>query len=332
MRGVVTAAIGAALLSLLGCLPPATIDGPTEPALTPAPTSDAAPSQCRALITERGARGPLTHELRWDSARLISTQTHRGLVVGTADQLFALRVERVQFDPVELYGEAGRALTCERDVISTRRLPDGLDQPLVEATPACAGVFNGSEVALESTLSLLTAIGPLLAWRARTEGTDPAPIGQLNYRTIDLRSAEPARPEQWLLEPSQTMLREEPEHGACTLRDAPRSLADARGFAIVWSDDDGARLRIGYSCCTWARNHGMCELDDPLPRPDLELAAMLPDQDKLLHSPYACGSIGLDGRVRNRDGVQVGEHPVATADLLGVVFLPSDHPELLDVL
>jgi hypothetical protein len=323
MRCVVTAALVAALL---GCLPPAKIDNPIDPALTPAPTNDGPPSQCRALITERSARGPLTHELRWDGARVISTDTERGLAVGTADQLYALRVERLRFDPIGLYGEAGHALTCEQDVISTRRLPEGIDHPLVEATPACRGAFEGQKVELESRLSLLTAIGPLLAWRARAEGYDPTPVGQINYRTIDLRRSEPVRPEQWLLEPSQTMLREDPEHGPCTRRDAPRSLADARGFAIVWDPNEGARVRIGYRCCTWEHNHGMCELEDPLPRADPELADLLPDQDKLLHSPFGCGSIGLDGRVRTREGVAIGEHPVAIEDLLGVVFLPSDHP------
>ena len=122
------------------------------------------------------------------------------------------------------------------------------------------------------------------------------------------------------------MTRDDPEHGPCSIRDAPTTLADARGFAIVWDEDDGARVRIGYGCCTWERNHGMCELEDPLPPADLELAAMLPDEDKLLHSPYGCGSIGLDGRVRTREGVTIGEHAVAPDDLLGVVFLPSDHP------
>ncbi|KIG11726.1 hypothetical protein DB30_02584 [Enhygromyxa salina] len=317
----------AALAALgLGCLPPANIKGPIEPALTPAPTTKIDPGQCRALVTERGARGPLTHELRWDGARLISSATHRGLMVGSADQLFALRVERVSFDPVGLYGEAGAALTCEQDVISTRRFPDGVDRPLIEATPACTGEFEGQKVALESTLSLQTAIGPLLSWRARTEGYDPARIGVLTYRTLDLRSSEPARPEQWLLAPSQSMTRDEPEHGACTRRDAPRTLADTRGFAIAWHPDDGTRLRIGYRCCTWERNHGMCEFEDPLPQPDPELAAMLPDADLLLHSPFGCGSIGLDGGIRTREGVAIGEHEVAPADLLGVVFLPSDHP------
>ncbi|PRQ07663.1 hypothetical protein [Enhygromyxa salina] len=328
MRRRVTAAIGAALLAELsvGCLPPATIDGPIEPALTPAPASETDSGLCRALVTERSARGPLTHELRWDREALISADTHRGLVVGTADQLFALRVERLGFDPVSLYGESGQSLSCEQDVISTRRLPDGLDQPLVEATPACTGQFEGQTVALESTLSLMTAIGPLLAWRARTEGVDPAQVGVLSYRTIDLRTSEPARPDQWLLEPSQSMTRDEPEHGACTRRDAPRTLADARGFAITWHAEAGARLRVGYRCCSWERNHGMCEFEDPIPRPDPELAAMLPDADKLLHSPFGCGSIGLDGGIRTRAGVAVGEHAVAPADLLGVVFLPHDHP------
>uniref|UniRef100_UPI001C6252EB hypothetical protein n=1 Tax=Enhygromyxa salina TaxID=215803 RepID=UPI001C6252EB len=57
-----------------------------------------------------------------------------------------------------------------------------------------------------------------------------------------------------------------------------------------------------------------------------ELAALLPDEDGLLRSPFGCGSIGLDGSVRTRDGAPVGAHPVATRDLLGVVFLPTDHP------
>ena len=57
---------------------------------------------------------------------------------------------------------------------------------------------------------------------------------------------------------------------------------------------------------------------------------MLPDADKLLHSPFGCGSVGFDGRVRTREGVVVGEHPVAPDELLGVVFVPNDHPFELD--
>jgi hypothetical protein len=310
---------------VLACLPPATIETPLDPALGPPPPSPTDPSECRALISERSDRGPLTHELRWNSEGLRPIVTHRGLVVGTAEDLYALRARRQSFDPAEIFS-APEGLRCEQAVLWARQLPDGIEEPLVEALPACVGEVDGERVELESTLELLSVVGPLLAWRVREEGWGPDPIGTLDYRTIDLRTSQQTRPQAWLAEPSETMSRANPDHGACTQRDAPRSLARARGFALVWDAHDRLRLRVGYACCSWEQNHGMCELDDPLPRPDPELEAFLPDEDGLLHSPFGCGSIGLDGSVRTRDGARVGEHPVRTDTLLGVAFLPTDHP------
>ncbi|WP_146155547.1 hypothetical protein, partial [Enhygromyxa salina] len=255
----------AGLACVLGCLPPATIETPVEPALIPAAAGELAARECRALITERGDRGPRTHELRWDSAELEPITAQPGLVVGTADELFALRVERVPVDPTSLYGEAGRGLSCEQDLISARRLPEGVSQPLAEALPACVGEFEGERVEVASSLRLLSAMGPLLAWRTQTEGFEPGPIGLLRHLSLDLRTAELARAEDWLPGPSQTMALAEPERSTCELRDAPRELAELRGFALVWDAVARVRVRVGYSCCSWAHNRSMCELDDPLP-------------------------------------------------------------------
>ena len=37
-------------------------------------------------------------------------------------------------------------------------------------------------------INLLSAIGPLVGWRAQIEGRDPSPIAKLDYQTTDLRS------------------------------------------------------------------------------------------------------------------------------------------------
>jgi hypothetical protein len=63
-----------------------------------------------------------------------------------------------------------------------------------------------------------------------------------------------------------------------------------------------------------------------MPEVDVELAARVPDPDRLLHSPYGCGSIGLDGQLRTRDGVAVGGVELDPARMVGVLFLPADHP------
>lgn len=309
----------------LACLPPASIETASEPALTPASTPPAATDTCRVLISERGDRGPLTHELVWDRERVRSTQSHPGMVVGTADELFAIWATRSPYDGLELYGVGEPDLRCEADVIWVRRLPHGAAQPLVEATPACVGTAAGTKISLESTLNLLSTIGPLVGWRARVGGLDPSLVDIVDYQTIDLRTFTRAAPSDWLLEPPKHIALPESERSGCEARDAPTSLDVARGFALTWHEAWAVRLRMGWACC----DHESCELDESLPRPDPELAAMLPDADLLLHSPFGCGSIGLDGSVRTRDGALVGRHEVAPNELLGVVFLPSEHDFVL---
>lgn len=320
------------LVGLLGCLPPATIETVADPALSPASTAGSSGDECRALISERSDLGPLTHELRWDRQRVRSTQSFAGMVVGTADELFAIWATRGRFDGLDLYGVGEPDLRCEADVIWVRRLPHGAKQPLVEATPACSGEVDGQPIAIESNLSLLSAIGPLIGWRAQVTGNDPSPIAHLDDQTTDLRTFTRAAPHEWLLEPLSSM---RPREGksTCDTTDRPRSLETARGFALRWDGVGLPRVRVGYACCKRDAVPRSCELDDPLPRPDPELAAMLPDADALLHSPFGCGSIGLDGSVRSRDGAWVGQHDIDPSKLLGVVFLPSDHafePSWLD--
>lgn len=318
--------LSSSLSVLLGCLPPATIETAAEPALTPASTAGPSGDECRALISERSDRGPMTHELRWDRERIRSTQSYAGMVAGTADELFAIWATRGRFDALDLYGVGEPDLRCEVDVIWVRRLPHGAEQPLVEATPACVGMAGGVQISIESDLGLLSAIGPLIGWRAHVSGNDPSPIAHLDYQTTDLRTFTRAEPSAWMLEPPASMLRPEAERDGCVELDAPSSLDATRGFALRWHDRGLPRVHVGYACCKQQALPRGCELDDPLPRPDLELAAMLPDADSLLHSPFGCGSIGLDGSVRTRDGALVGEHDVDPSKLLGVVFLPSDHP------
>lgn len=320
------------LCLVLGCLPPATIETVTDPALLPAATAGPSGDECRALISERSERGPLTHELRWDHERVRSTQSYAGMVVGTADELFAIWATRGRFDALDLYGVGEPDLRCEADVIWVRRMPHGANQPLVEAAPACVGMVGGNDISVESNLNLLSAIGPLIGWRAQVAGHDPSPIAHLDYQTTDLRTFTRAAPGDWLLEPLVSM---KPREGksSCDTNDRPRSLDTTRGFALTWDGLGLPRAHVGYACCKHNPTPRSCELDDPLPRPDPELAAMLPDADALLHSPFGCGSIGLDGSVRTRDGALVGHHDVDPSKLLGVVFLPSDHafePSWLD--
>jgi hypothetical protein len=304
----------------MGCLPSATIEPAAEPALAPAPTPDSANEQCRALLSERSDRGPLTHELRWDGKQLRSTQSFSGMIVGTADDLFAISATRGPFDATELYGVGEPDLRCEVDTIWVRRLPHGVKQSLFDGAPACVGKAKGHDISVESTLELLSAIGPLVGVRARYWGRDPIPTNQLVYQTADLRTFENAPMASWLLEPTSTMAQAE-DSPNCDEYDAPRSLDDTRGFALTWDGLARPRVHVAFGCCIIRT----CEIDDPLPRPDPELAAMLPDDDGLLHSPFGCGSIGLDGSVRRRDGALVGNHDVDPSKLLGVVFLPIDH-------
>jgi hypothetical protein len=310
---------------IMACLPSATIETTAEPALAPASTPSIPSDECRALLSERSDRGPLLHELRWDRERVRSTQSRVGMVAGTADELFEIWATRGPFDGLDLYGVGEPDLRCEADVIWVRRMPHGLPQSLVEAAPACVGMVNRAQISIASNLNLLSAIGPLVGWRARIEGRDPSPIAHLDYQTTDLRTFTRAAPRDWLLEPTSSMTRPESERSGCAEIDAPSSLEGARGFALTWNDLGLPRVHVGHACCKHDTTPRSCELDDPLPRPDPELAAMLPDADALLHSPFGCGSIGLDGSVRTRDGTPVGHHDVAPDALLGVVFLPNDH-------
>lgn len=308
---------------VIGCLPPATIDTAFEPSLAPAATPKRGPGVCRALISERGTQGPLTHELRWDDKGMKSTQSFAGMVVGTADELFELSATRGPYDPRELYGVGEPDLRCEVDVLWVRRLPDGAAQPLVEATPACTGTADGNDISLQSDLAVLSAVGPLIGWRTRAQGHDGAPVARLDYQTTDLRDFSRAAARDWLVEGPEPAV--EAETPTCAERDAPR-LDAMRGFALAWDERQHVRVHVAYACCRRDPTPHTCELERDLPRPDPELSTMLPDADALLHSPLGCGSIGLDGSVRAHDGTAVGRHDVQVDALLGVVFLPSDHP------
>jgi hypothetical protein len=310
----------------LGCLPPATIETTTEPALVPASTTGSTGDECRALISERSDRGPLTHELRWDNQGVRSTQTHAGMVVGTPDELFAIWASHEPFDGLDLYGASEPDLRCEEEVIWVRRMPHGVPQRFAETMPTCVGTAHGKPIAVESHLSLVSAFGPLIGWRTQVDGHDPDPITYLSYETTDLRTFSRAIPQEWVLEQLASMQKPSVERVGCEEADAPRVMADTRGFALRWDGRGPPRVRVGYGCCRSAPYvFRSCELDDPLPRIDPELTAMLPDADALLHSPFGCGSIGLDGSVRTRDGALVGQTDVDPSKLLGVVFLPSDH-------
>ncbi len=313
-----------ALATTLSCLPPATIETAFEPSLAPAEQDEGGSRACRVLISEHGAHGPVTHELRWDASGMKATQSYAGMVVGTADELFELSATRAAYDPLELYGVGEPDLRCEADVLWARRLPHGADQPLVEATPACTGTANGKSIALESNLALLSAVGPLIGWRAHKQGHDPGPVAHLDYQTIDLRDFSRAAARDWLVEDRERAVEDEPT-ATCSVRDAPR-LETMRGFALAWDQLQRVRVHVAYACCRRDPNPRTCELERDLPRPDPELSTMLPDADALLHSPLGCGSIGLDGSVRAHDGTPVGRHEVGVDALLGVVFLPSDHP------
>jgi hypothetical protein len=310
------------LVAILSCLPSAKIETTFEPSLAPAEQPVSPSKACRALISERGGHGPMTHELRWDASGMKSTQSFSGMVVGTSDELFELSATRGAYDPLELYGVGEPALRCEVDVLWARRLPHGSEQSLVEATPACTGTVDGKAIALQSNLAVLSAIGPLIGWRAQEQGHDPSPVAHLDYQTTDLRDFSQAAARDWLVEGPVPAV--EDGKPTCSQLDTP-GLGSMRGFALTWDEQQRVRVRVAYKCCRHDPTPRTCELERDLPRPDAGLTKLLPDADGLLHSPFGCGSIGLDGSVRAYDGTPVGRHDVGVDALLGVVFLPSDH-------
>jgi hypothetical protein len=251
------------------------------------------PARCRALIGELDAGRFSTRELLWGTQGIDEKVARKGLVVGDADELVELTLERKAHDPTDLYGDA--EVRCEQDVIVMREIPDGVAQPMITAEPACVGTVDGEPLALESSLRIVSTFGPYLGWREQVEGLAPEPTSRLEYHTTDVRDGSSLRIDVLLLEPP----------------------AAIDSFAIRWQDPAGARLLFG-------------ELDEPLPAIDPELATLLPDPDGLLHSPYGCGAIGLDGRLHTRDGAVVGHVQLDAARLIGVLFLPVEHPYSLD--
>jgi hypothetical protein len=314
----------AALGMLVACLPPAALQ-PTAASAAELPPPASEPERCRALVGEvEASTGRFsTRQLFWGPQGVREDAGREGLVVGDADELVELTLERRAHDPTDLYGDA--QVRCEEDVIVSRELPDGVAQPMITAEPACVGIVDGEQLALESSLRIVSAFGPYVGWREQVQGAAPEPTWRLDYHTADVRDGSSLRADV-LLEPTPSMRMHVDTIGlGCKRNDAPAPGA-IDGFAIRWQDDAGARLLIGYSCC----GDRSCELDDPLPKIDPELAALLPDPDGLLHSPHGCGSIGLDGRLHGRDGAVVGQVRLDPKRVLGVVFLPVEHPYALD--
>ncbi len=322
-----TPTIGSALTAslLASCLPPAKLEPAPIAAAETAPAHAQAPDRCRVLIGERDdVRRYSTRELRWGPAG-VSEARREGLVVGDADRLYVVTVERQPWEPYEVYGDD--EVRCEQNLVMLRKLPDGLAQPHIAAQPACTGISDGEPFAVESSLEIVSVLGPLLGWRERVDADDSERTSQLDYVTLDLDENRELDANVWLLEPTPSMLESAGRIGSsCERNDMPETTADIHGFAVRWSAPAGPRLLVGYRCCK-ARS---CELDEPLPKVVDELATQLPDPDGLLHSPYGCGSIGLDGQLRTRDGVVVGRVELDPARVIGAVFLPADHPFELD--
>jgi hypothetical protein len=310
---------------LLGCLPPATLQPAEASVAETEPDPAAEPDRCRALLGELDAAGRFsTRELRW-GPRGVSENARAGLVVGDEEQLYELTLERRAYDATELYGDA--QVRCEEHVIMRRKLPDGVARLMYMSRPACVGTADGERVALESSLRIISALGPYVGLREQVEGHAPELTSQLDYRTIDVRNAGELVAGTWLHEPTATMRSEFEQLGVdCERDDSPQSVEDIDGFAIRWVDANGPQLLFGYSCC----GGRSCELNEALPKIDAELAALLPDPDRLLHSPFGCGSIGLDGQLRTRDGAVVGRVGLDAERVMAVVFLPAAHAFELD--
>src|SRR5690606_15421378 len=124
----------------LACLPPASLTPSpavaAELELTPAP----ALGQWRALVSEQHDGRFVTRERGWD-AHGIAEATRPGLVLGDADGLFEVGLERRPLDASELYGDA--EIRCEEPTLTIRKLPDGIVKPLRSARPACLGTVDG---------------------------------------------------------------------------------------------------------------------------------------------------------------------------------------------
>lgn len=315
----------------LACLPPATLElAPAAAEAAPQPTID--PSSCRALIGEVTERGDhVTRELHWGLVG-VDERERAGLIVGDADELFAVTLERTPIDPAEFFDDVSE-VRCEEPSILFRKLPDGVAQPLVSASAACVGEVSGERFDGESSLAIVSALGPYLGWRSQLDSTTPIREKRMKYGTVDVRNARDLVAAD-VLEPSETMVRAdliqrgeaESLDARCRERDAPQGPWQVNGFAIDWARERPPILRVAYTCC----GQSICELEDPLPSIDAELGARLPDADGLLHSPYGCGSIGLDGQLRSREGASIGRIELDAKRVIGVVFLPVDHPFELD--
>ncbi|MFO7563076.1 MAG: hypothetical protein R6X02_10575 [Enhygromyxa sp.] len=313
----------------LACLPPASL--PPAPAVAAESAQTPAPElgSCRALIGERHEGRFVTRELRWD-ARGIHEASRAGLLLGDAEGLFELSLERRALDPSELYGDA--EVRCEEPALMLRKLPDGVARPLLTTRPTCVGTVDGEQFELRTSLQVVSALGPFLGWREQIEGSGAERASRVRYGTTDVRDARALAASEWLLEAPRSIesnFRPDTDEmigRSCKQRDLPGTTAAIEGFAIRWTDTEGSRLQLAYRCC----DGRSCELDDPVPRLDPELATRLPDPDRLLHSPYGCGSIGLNGQLRTRDGVAIGRVELDPKKVIGAVFLPADHPFKLD--
>lgn len=333
-------------LLLLACpLPPAQVDVPGESRAEADPEPRARAGDCRALVTTADDRGPRVHELRWSDAGVDHRQA-RGMIAGDDEGLFELRLkahgELPDYFEVDADAAAG-AIRCETQELWVRALPEGVAYPLVESVPACVGELEGERYELESDLRITSIFGPLLGYRDHAVGLGPGPISRARYRTVDLRSGEEVEAVEAFVGPLPRALAEiaelRPQLEAegerapvplnlepCAVSSGPAGYDEIEGFAIEWSERGGLRLRVGWSCCSWEDKRNICELDDDLPAAGPAFAGRLPDPDELLHSPHGCGSIGLDGKLRDRAGAVVGEHGLSREAILGVAFLPAGDP------
>lgn len=109
----------------------------------------------------------------------------------------------------------------------------------------------------------------------------------------------------------------------------PPDVEDLKSGAGLSLGDAGPSLRAFMSCCTWAANHNLYELELPLPQTPPGLAAVLPTKGTW-RGPDGCSVTQQEGALlpRGPGGAELPEVGLAEETLLGVAWVAPDAPAL----
>ena len=101
------------------------------------------------------------------------------------------------------------------------------------------------------------------------------------------------------------------------------ALDDYEAGMLTLGSSGSLDVELGFGCCSWAYNHGHFELDASLGTPVPQLAAYVPDPETGRWQRPGCGSVDLEGVVRDEAGRELAR---LDDTVLGIYWVDPELP------